>query len=715
MPNGLSKVKDQSVDTRRNLKVHKYHKDKLVRKDIQGLRAWAVFLVVVFHADLLPLSGGFIGVDIFFVLSGFLITNALILEIQKAGRINLISFWARRARRLLPASTVVLLGTLICSLLVLPLFDQQAVTKDIFWATLFTANWHFAAVQTDYWNVQSAMSPVLHYWSLGVEEQFYFVWPVLLMLLAYVTNIAGKPIMGRFIMRAAKVRNSPAQIDLRVNLLVGAVCVAVICISFKLNLETTFTNQPFAYFGSHTRAWQLAAGGLLAATLKFHQKLADRAKLTLFLLGFIVVLFCAATFRQGGVQASLYPGSLAVLPTIGAGLVIIGGNLTSQTKLLRITNNSVAQKVGDISYSLYLIHWPVLVLGQAVLGSTDLLANLGLVTFATLLAWLLTRYIENPIRFSNLFVANNVRCLKSAGASLATLLLIGLFASIQVKSASSATAQVLTSSQEVIRLRPTPAMADQDFTSLAKFGCSLSFTQTKVGNCLFGDKTANRKVVLLGDSHASAIFPILEKVAKQNHVQLYVWEKNSCPFSDITKFDRARSRPFWECDQFRGALIRRTLKLKPDLVIIAQAYNPDTRVINRQTHEVADGTTSSRLLADGIVRSVSSLAAQQIPLLYLHEPPYAPFNPAQCLMSKRKVSACIFKPPALAPEFLALKTVSGVKVVDLYSAVCNKLECNPVQGDILVYRDRTHMTKTYVLSLFNQFNLVFKELLRSSN
>ena len=226
------------------------------RPDIQGLRALAVLFVVAFHADFPFAKGGFVGVDVFFVISGYLITGLLLREIERTGKLNLAGFWARRARRLLPASILVLSTTLFLSLLVLPLLQRQDVIKDVLWSAVFMGNWRFAAVQTDYWSTRQGESPILHYWSLGVEEQFYFVWPVILGLTGLLIRLA-------FRVRSAtsnqQIHTGHASLDsgsTNFRIALASVCTLTILISFWRNVELTRSNQPFAYFGTGARVWQ---------------------------------------------------------------------------------------------------------------------------------------------------------------------------------------------------------------------------------------------------------------------------------------------------------------------------------------------------------------------------------------------------------------------------------------------------------------------------
>ena len=250
------------------------------RPDIQGLRAVAVVSVVLAHAGVPGVAGGFIGVDLFFVLSGFLISGLLVRELEKRGHISLLEFWSRRARRLLPASALVLAATAVSVYVFLPITWRLSALTDIVWSSLFAANWRFALTQADYFADTSQVSPVLHFWSLGVEEQFYFVWPFLVVIAGLVS-----------------VRlKSRAHVTIRTTI---AVLSAIVCLaSFAYSVWILQTNQPMAYYGTFSRVWQLSLGALLAALAPWITSRVGRFSQVLAALG--AIGFLASAFILGG-------------------------------------------------------------------------------------------------------------------------------------------------------------------------------------------------------------------------------------------------------------------------------------------------------------------------------------------------------------------------------------------------------------------------------
>ncbi len=354
-------------------------------------------MVVLFHAQLGPIPGGFAGVDVFFVVSGFLITGLLLRELADTGTVSLASFYARRARRLLPAAAVVLVATLAVSAAVLPPLLLPGIAGDVAAAAAYVSNMSFAAQATDYFSAAQAPSPILHYWSLGVEEQFYIFWPALLLLVA-----------GRRSGRMA-----------RILLTVIGVSIA----SFGLSLWLTSANAPWAFFSLPTRAWELGLGGVLAVAGsrlgRLPMPMADAAGWT------GLALIAAAALLVD--QTVPYPGMAALLPTVGAALVIMSGVRPGSRGPGTMLGTAVPRFLGRISYSLYLWHWPVIVIPAIALGA-DLppVARVALVVVAVVLAAVTKRLVEDPFRRGRIVGTVPRRNLAFAGALTMTVVLLSL-------------------------------------------------------------------------------------------------------------------------------------------------------------------------------------------------------------------------------------------------------------------------------------------------
>ncbi len=343
------------------------------RPDIEGLRALAVLLVIAAHAGFGLFAGGYVGVDVFFVLSGFLITGLLLKAHDSRGRISLADFYARRVRRILPASTLVLLVTVLASFAALGAYSATRIAGDAQWASLFAANVAFIQQKTNYLNAELPPSPLQHFWTLGVEEQFYAVWPLAMIVIGSVAR----------------------RIPLRRKL--GVVLCAGIAASLAWCIAQTASNATAAYFSPLTRAWELGAGALLAVIAPHLLRLPRLLGVVMSVGGVLAILAAGLTFTT----LTPFPGVAAVLPAGGAALAVAGGTIAPGDGVERVLRLGVFQWLGKLSYSLYLWHWPLLTIPREYQGSDlGLGETLLLCLLAVALAALTFRVLEHPIRSS---------------------------------------------------------------------------------------------------------------------------------------------------------------------------------------------------------------------------------------------------------------------------------------------------------------------------
>jgi peptidoglycan/LPS O-acetylase OafA/YrhL len=355
--------------------------DRRLRPDVQGLRAIAILLAIVYHANIQPFSGGYVGIEVFFVISGFVITGLLLREHEKTGHTSLRSFYGRRVRRILPMATLVIIVTIIASYVFIGASVGGQTAIDGRWATLFLANFHYAATDTNYLVAQSPPSPLLNYWSLGVEEQFYIVYPALFLFLGWWSQRAR---WGSFRLR------------------VTVVLVVVIVASYSYSIVFTASNAQSAYFSLLVRSWELALGGLIAVYSPELRRIPVAWAAVASWVGLAVILVASVTLTP----ASEYPGALVAIPTLAAGLVIAAGAAAPTWGVEVLLRRQPFPFLALISFSLYLWHWPILEIAAQRRGVSTLPAwdDVLLLVGAGVLATLTYRFIEDPVRHAKFLV-----------------------------------------------------------------------------------------------------------------------------------------------------------------------------------------------------------------------------------------------------------------------------------------------------------------------
>jgi peptidoglycan/LPS O-acetylase OafA/YrhL len=387
----------------------------------------AVALVVLYHAGVPGLTGGFVGVDVFFVISGFVITGLLLRERTATGGTSILGFYARRCRRILPAATLVLLITVFATYFVLGVLSGNSTGDDGRWAGVFLANFHFESVGTNYLLAQRLPSPLQNYWSLSVEEQFYVVYPTLFLLVARAK--------GRLSLRA------------RMAISLGVVIVG----SYGLSIVQTTSHPATAYFSPFTRAWELALGALVAVSTAWLKQIPGQIGAVLTWAGLAAIGYSALAFNA----QTAYPGSLVAVPVVGAALIIAGGVAIPRFGAETLLGLLPFRWLGKLSYSLYLWHWPILIIAAEHLGKTSLPVgdNLLLVLLALAISVITYRVIENPIRHWRLPSRQSVGA--GVGLVLATVVLLSVI--ISARTAAPAKYRVIPAANSQVVLNQVAA------------------------------------------------------------------------------------------------------------------------------------------------------------------------------------------------------------------------------------------------------------------
>jgi len=635
------------------------------RSDIEGLRAIAILFVVAVHAGVPWLEGGFVGVDVFFVLSGFLITGLLVREVADKGRLRFVDFYVRRLRRLLPALIVMLLVTGGLAVLLLAPAEQRDQASAGAMAAFWLGNIHFAFAKLDYFSPGTETNLFLHTWSLGVEEQFYLLWPALLVWL-----------LGRDGYRGIA--------RLKVGMFV------VIATSLMTCVLLTYKAPQLAFYMMPLRAWQFSAGALVWLYFNMPENVEANVQstegVTVLLhwfgwLGLAMLAIAALVFDS----KTPYPSMYAILPTLGTVWIVAAGSRNSLSGVSRALSWRPLQAIGRVSYSWYLWHWPLLLLGHALTGSDSPAYRLFWVLLSLVLAVISYRCIEAPIRHQRRWLVHGRAALFGAMASmvLVNVLCIDWYnrASVRMKEPE----------------QQRYAMAHSDAPVIYGMGCDDWYHSDQVQICAFGPIKAARTAVLMGDSIAGQWFPAVATIFDKLGWKLLVVTKSSCPMVDVSFFYARIGREYTECSTWRNNALKQIAAMKPDLVLLGTVSTNGFSQV-----QWVEGSES-------VLRSIASLSGH---IYILRGTPHLPFDGPDCLAEHSGRPTWMgFKNACSAAsndehaddvyDWLqqASRKFGNVTTVDMSNVICPKGVCVAERNGVIVFRDSQHMTATFAESL----------------
>lgn len=690
-------------------------------------------MVLAFHAGLPFVPGGFAGVDVFFVISGFLITGLLVREVERCGRVSLLTFYARRAKRLLPAASLVLVVTGILSWLFIPRVRWAEIGGDLVASAAYLINWRLADRSVDYLAEDSVASPVQHYWSLAVEEQFYLVWPLLIVL-------------GAWLVKRHRLRTRPV---------LGALLALVVVSSLGWSVVATAGQPETAYFVTTTRLWELGIGGLVAITSPFWQRLAPGPATAIAWAGLLALLLSATVLGAG----TPWPGYAALLPTLGTAAVIAGGFSARSRGPVRLLGAAPMRDIGATSYSLYLWHWPLLVVAAAAWGELSLWQGVAIAALSYVPARLTYAFVENPIRSApvmsrlpSLALAVGAACtVLGVGAGLT--LVRGMASSVEQAEAAPGAGALLGGDQPAAEqfdadepaadptgpgsdanepaggesrgdedaatapttgeadpshdpaaigpdlsridltpesISPDPLLATKDLPALYARGCSGKVGDTEVLHCVAGDPHGELVVAMVGDSKIGQWGDVLEQLATEEGWALHLYTRSGCTWTAATIDDDG------SCLQW-GQRVHERL-LGPE--------QPDVVIVSGVKHGAGEGTGQERRdrLSAGYVDYWSDLGQVGVPVIVLADTPNPGELPVyECVSEHRDdVSQCAFgRSGGSGTRALraAADQVETATFLTMNDWICPLEDCPPVIGDVLVYRQGSHITNTYAVSL----------------
>ncbi|PSL03092.1 peptidoglycan/LPS O-acetylase OafA/YrhL [Haloactinopolyspora alba] len=669
------------------------------RGDIQGLRAVAVMLVLGFHAGVPFLTGGFVGVDVFFVISGFLITGLIDREIGRTGRLSLSRFWARRARRLLPATAVVLGSVGAVTIIVLPVTRWSSAAWDIGTSALYVVNWRLAEQSVNYLAANDAPSVVQHFWSLAVEEQFYVVWPVLILLVLWVQR--------RYRLPLTKV------------LLAGIAAIGVPSLLWSIYLSEV--NAGRAYFVSTTRLWELAIGAALAIVAHRLIRIPAVTARVLGVLGLAAIGYAAVSFDSG----TTFPGAAALVPTLGAAAVLAAGTAGHRTPAGALLDTGAMRDIGTLSYSLYLWHWPLLV-GAAVLwggddGTLPVAIGVVVVGFSAVPAWLTYRLVEAPIHHAPAFARFPWR----AGVLGVACTAVGVAAAVTVSTAIPKTPEVdgreaagaAVLSDDPAEYEPpdsvdamVPAVLDapDDVADLDGETCISTIVGTDLESCTYGPRDAETTVAVAGDSKMHQWLPALERIADERGWRLVTYLKSACPLVGVdVEYEDAANH--WCADYNDRRFDALTEDDTIDYVLTSQVASSAYGV---------DGDATEAMV-DGLVESWEGLEDAGTEVVVMVDNPNPLLDVMECVATHEDdLGACGFSRAraetvgGARAQLPALEQAEGIDAVDVRDYICPGDTCPPVIGNTLVYRQGSHLTGTYVESLTPRVDAALTDVLR---
>nr|WP_258868536.1 acyltransferase family protein [Arthrobacter sp. RT-1] len=656
------------------------------RPEVQGLRALAVLMVVAYHVWLGRVSGG---VDIFLLISAFLLTLSFVRKVEAGTPLNLLRHWLHLFKRLLPAAVVVILGVLAGTWLIIPQSRWPQVLDQAWASLLYSQNWVLANTAVDYYAQDHAgASPLQHFWSLSIQGQVFILWPLV---------FAGAAVL------LALLHRMPAFSVLTYRGLLALAFGAVFAVSLAYSVEQTATNQAYAYFDTRARLWEFALGSLLALALPY-LKPGRALRVALGWAGLAAMVSCGLLLT---VDRS-FPGFVALWPTLAAAAIIVAGQTGSRFGVDRFLGSKPAVALGDNSYALYLWHWPVLVLALAATGveAPNLVQGLAIVGASIVLAVLTTRFVEKPLRdwhWPKLRAWRTAVVIVACGAVLAGPVAVWQTTLTAEEAATAAQPRELTPGAAALspenaalpapdaKIIPGPSALDNDWAGIHAPCAGANATADPIlEGCrqAVPDEGATKRIVVLGDSHSQQYLGALAPIAEARGWELVTLLMPACRFGAESETRNA------ECNAYNRASAAYVLEHRPDAVFTVASL----------THEEAPFETE----VPGYLDGVRPFTEAGIEVVGIRDNPRFTFNMPECV--QRNGAEAPECNPALSESLVEPSPLEsyrgkldGLHLMDLSDFICARGVCPAVVGNVYVYKDDNHLTRTYVESMIPMF------------
>lgn len=635
------------------------------RPELQGLRALAVALVVLYHVWFGRVSGG---VDVFLLVTGFLLTGQLYRAAAR-GRLSLPARWSRTLVRLLPTMAVVLVTTSVAGLLVLPEGRWLQTVREVVASVLFLENWQLAADSVDYAARSNTSSVVQHFWSLSIQGQVFLIWPVVIALVALASRGVAATLHTRLTITSA----------------------AVFAVSLAYSISLTITDQQLAYFDSLARAWEFALGALLALWID-RIVLPVRVRIAMGWVGVVTLIACGLIIEG----VNVFPGYAALWPTGSAVLVLVAGHTRSRFAADRVLASRGARYLGDLSFPLYLWHWPVLMLylSDRDQDAAGLRGGLLVISISVLLAVLTHHLVERPLIARGFSVRGGV---KLAAVSLAAVLMVagawqgaaavrampsGVVGDAQHPGAMALTTGPVRSAP----LLPTAVSVLEDWDNETDWNCSPMQAAPESNVCIQPVQKPAKRVLIVGDSHIQQFGAALRPIAEKYNWQLISMLRGACPFSTASETDPNQPG----CVEWNDAAVREIADLKPDAVVTLASLDARPGLTERTP--------------PGFPAQWKRVTDLGIPVLAVRDNPRFDFSMPDCIQQNGADSPkCSFPRDdiysAVPPYEKVPGVPPGVTFLDIADAVCTAEVCPPTIGNVLVYLDDNHLTRSYATTM----------------